>query len=215
MTGMSGYAYEYQLNGGYISLDGGYRVGICGELSHNRDGRAEFATINTVCIRVPQDRMLYSNECFKKLYDKSVYNTCVISPSGCGKTTFLKNFVMHLNETRPQLHICIADERGELSPKGLKNSSIMTNCNKSKAVEYFVRCMNPDVIVFDEVWSEVDFTAVHNAMQSGVPVVFSIHGTSTDNLVFQNHYKSLSELVSRVVILSKRLGPGTIEAMER
>ena len=214
ITAMSSFAYDYQLSRGYITLKYGYRVGISGDISYNRNGKEQFAKINSVCFRIAQDRMLYNPACFKKLYDKSVFNTSVISPPGCGKTTFLKNLIMHLNDNRPDMHICIADERNELTPFGLKNASIMTNCNKGKSVEYFVRCMNPDLIVFDELWYECDFESVRNAMMSGVSVVFSIHGTETGKVVFQKDYDSLLPHIKRSVKLSERLGPGTIEKLE-
>lgn len=215
ITGMSPYAFEYQLNGGYIPLKFGYRVGVSGEISYTREGKAVFGKINSLCIRVSQNRMLYDTNVFKTLYDDRIYNTCVISPSGCGKTTFLKNFAAHINTVRPDIHMCIADERGELSISGLKNSSVMSNCNKSKAVEYFVRCMNPGLIMFDELWGEDDFVSVRNAMMSGIPVVFSIHGTDEENTVYHQHYDKLKSLIKRNVILSKKSGPGTLEVIKR
>ncbi len=214
ITNMSAYAYEYQLSGGYIPLYGGHRVGICGDFTYNRDGKAIFGKINSVCFRISQNRMLYNRDVFKKMYNKTIYNTCVVSPSGCGKTTFLKNFIMHLDDVRPDIHICIADERGELAVCGLRNASVLSNCNKGKAVEFFVRCMNPGVIVFDELWSEDDFLYVKNAMLSGVSTVFSIHGTDKENLVYHRSFNTLSPYIERCVILSKRFGPGTIESVE-
>ena len=80
ITGMSAYAYNYQLNSGYISLKHGCRVGVCGDVSYNREGKGELTKINTVTFRVSQDRMLYNIEYFKKLSRKGdVENVVAVS----------------------------------------------------------------------------------------------------------------------------------------
>ena len=211
ITNMSAYAYGYQLDGGYLTLNGGHRVGICGKISYTKDGKAVYKNITSINIRICKNKMLFDDVVFGRLYHNVIYNTCVISPPSCGKTTFLKNYIMHLNRYRPDVHICVADERGEMWQNNGDNVSVISNCTKDKAAEVFVRCMSPGVVVFDELWSDSDFYAVANVISAGIPALFSIHGTSYKNAMNNIRFKKLSQYIQCCVQLSNRKGNGTVE----
>ncbi|MBQ7900955.1 MAG: hypothetical protein IJ365_03195 [Clostridia bacterium] len=224
ITNMSPYAFEYQLGGGYLTLPGGHRVGICGSMQTRLNGEYIFKEICSINIRVCKSKIVYDEEVFSKLHTQnSIYNTCIVSPPKCGKTTFLKNYIIYLSKIMPQVHICVADEREELcggaymQSSGVMghNTSFISACSKIHAAEMFVRCMSPGVVIFDEVWSEDDFRAVENVFAAGVGAVFSIHGTSFDTVSKRKELEHLLPYIHCYADISCRNGVGTIEQIGR
>lgn len=79
-----------------------------------------------------------------------------------------------------------------------------------------VRSMGISVIATDEVGSESDVEAIKYASLSGVSMIFTMHGSSLYDISKKKGIKELIEddLFERIIILSNRKGPGTIEKIQ-
>ena len=216
---MSPNVFEYHLKRGYITTEGGHRISFCGNSIVKDNSVVTVNNLNTVVIRISKNEMLYNKSIFVNLFnDKSPCNICVISQPGCGKTTFLRNFVYYLTHEKNWLNICVADERCEIF-----NSNVICN-NVSKcfgipkvlATELFIKNMSPHIIVYDELYSEEELGCIKKTNASGVYSVFSVHGKSYENLVESGiELKKICNNNLKIVEISNRKGCGTIESIRR
>ena len=78
-----------------------------------------------------------------------------------------------------------------------------------------VRSMAPEVLAVDELGRPEDVKAMETALYCGCRILATVHGSSPEDL---KKKPVLAEMVregmfSRYVALSRRLGPGTVEAV--
>ena len=218
LTSHSVYAVRENLKNGFITISGGHRVGFCGtciirsgEIYHMKD-------ITGINVRIAKEFTGISDEFFIRINDY-FDNTLIISPPGCGKTTYLRDIARTLSNNGQ--NVSVVDERGEIFPydrygcvfdNGLR-CDVITGSNKSEGIRIVLRVMNPDVIVCAEISTFDDAYAVLNAAASGVKVLASMHGYGISDY---NNRIDFKELVNKnffkyFILLSKRNGVGTIE----
>ena len=125
----------------------------------------------------------------------------------------------------PPLRVGMVDERSELAamrdgvaqlPVGLR-TDVLDSCPKAEGLMLLLRSMSPQVLVCDELGREEDVLALEEAANAGVKVITTAHGRDEKDLLSR---PVLARLLSRncferIVILSRRLGPGTIERVIR
>ena len=92
-------------------------------------------------------------------------------------------------------------------------TDIISNCPKNVGIEMIVRSMGVNVIATDEIGGEKDIEAIKYAVLSGVNLVFTIHGSSIDDILRK---KGIGDLIREgvfdvAVVLSNKKTPGTIE----
>ena len=88
----------------------------------------------------------------------------------------------------------MADERGELLTAGhTVHCDVYTRCTKAQAIQMALRCMNPQVIVCDELGTQADLQAVEAGLACGV--------VPTARLLAMGAFETL-------VLLDGRVNPG-------
>ncbi len=169
------YARSEETRQGYITLRGGHRMGLCGQVAHQ-----ELKDIGSVCIRIAcawpgcADSLLPHAE-----------NLLIIGAPGSGKTTLLRDLARQLSTGRQARQVALIDQRGELSacvhgvPQlDVGNCDVLEGCTKPEAVAWLVRSMAPQLIITDELSGPEDVAALLDAMACGCSIVASCHGTS-------------------------------------
>lgn len=227
------YAYEEELARGYITVEGGHRVGICGRVSL-QDGRVHLIKdISSLNIRRSReitgasDKILGSvlrEDPAKSTFGASaknnanVRNTLIISPPKCGKTTILRDLARNLSNRGFRIGIC--DERSEIA--GCCNGStsydlgprtdVLDGCPKAEGILMLIRAMSPDVVMTDEIGKPEDASAIRSALSAGVRIVTTIHGSS-----FEDAAKSaVGDLITdhifeTLIILTAQPKTGTVQ----
>ena len=78
-----------------------------------------------------------------------------------------------------------------------------------------VRSMSPQVVVTDELGRIEDVRAVEEAVNTGASVLATAHGQNLKELIRRPSLAYLLEngIFERIIILSRRQGPGTIEGI--
>ncbi len=218
------YAINDQLIKGFVTLAGGVRIGICGEVVVEEGKIKTIKNITSLNIRIPHE----VRNCSMPLYNVlmkggQLQNTLVVSSPGCGKTTFIRDLAMQVGKREEFCNVLICDERCEITGIDQGKSSmldgfncdIIANCSKKYAFENGIRSMRPDVIVTDEINLEEDIEAIKNALTSGVKVVATIHAKDIHDLKKKDHFRSIvaDKLFDRYVVLSDRNGVGTCEGV--
>ncbi|MBP2634173.1 MAG: stage sporulation protein [Firmicutes bacterium] len=223
------YAFEPELQQGYLTITGGHRVGLAGQAAVI-DGTVKTLThISSLNIRLARS----IPDCAKPILpfvidriNKRIYNALLISPPRCGKTTILRDLIRQLSNGNVDLGISgvqigLVDERSEIAAceNGIPSIDlgprvdVLDACPKAKGLLMLIRSMAPEVVATDEIGRAEDVAAIQEAIHAGVSVITTVHSRTIHDL-YERPY--IGELVKhktfdRYIILSNRLGPGTIE----
>lgn len=205
---LSVYAYLDEIKNGFVTIDGGHRVGICGTVVLKDNNIYNVKNISSVNIRIANE----IKGCSDKL-DFNIKNLLIISPPCCGKTTIIRDLCRRLGCKNK---ISVVDERGEIA--GMNNGvscfdiGIMTDVlslvPKSKGIEYVLRSMSPEYIVTDEIASS-DCEALYQALTYGVKIIATAHGNNINETL--KRLKILKNQFQNIVLLSNKNGIGTVE----
>lgn len=207
------YTYENEIKNGYITLPAGHRVGISGNAVISHDRISFINNINALNYRIAKEIKGCSDKIIRDvLYNNHVRNTLIISPPGSGKTTLLRDLARSISNSGK--NVSILDERGEIA--AIQNGSpcfdigafsdVLNGCKKSHGIPLLLRSMSPDVIITDELGSDEDISVIAEAKKRGVNVIATIHASEIKDVkscVLNNF--------SCIIVLSSRLGAGTIE----
>lgn len=221
------YAIQNEINNGFVVINGGHRIGICGEVVIENGKIKNIKNINSMNIRVARQLIGVADKVMPYIVNNgNVQNTIIISPPGCGKTTILRDIVRQISSGVKILdfkgkNVGLVDERGEIAAVslGIPNldvglrTDIMSNVPKSIGMQMLVRSMGIDVIATDEIGGKEDFEAIKYANSSGVNLVFTMHGNDISDVYKKEEIKKLLNggIFSVAIILSRKKGVGTIE----
>ena len=221
------YAWESELSSGFVTLPGGYRVGVTGKCVMENGGARRISDITSVNIRITRQCAGVAAPYLPALLDASgrPLSTLVVSPPGCGKTTFLRDLARLLScgcGVRPQ-RVSIVDTRYELAGcvRGVPRfdvgprTDVRSGGEKADGILSMLLVMSPQVIVTDEIAAPEDVLAVLDACGCGVAVLSSTHGANLRDLISRPVLGTLigTRVFSRYVLLSGRHGAGTVEAV--
>ncbi len=178
------YAVLDQMVKGFITIRGGIRIGIAGELVMDRGQVVAIKHISSLCIRVPHQVKNCACALLPYLFtDQRPVSTLIVAPPGAGKTTLLRDLAWQISQRYPSLNTLILDERGELAAcyQGENQLDVGQNCDvitggtKSFGFENGLRSLRPDVIITDEIATAEDVAMLQRAVRSGVVVIASVH----------------------------------------
>jgi stage III sporulation protein AA len=221
------YAFEEEIKQGYLTISGGHRVGICGSCIIENNKVKTIKSLGSLNIRVCHEIIGCSNKVMPYIVNNNqVFNTVIISPPRCGKTTLVRDIARNLSEGLENRgfkgkKVCIIDERSEISSSyngipqmnlGIR-TDVLDNCPKAEGIMMAIRSMAPDVIVCDEIGTYKDMDSILMALNSGVKLITTIHGFGVEDLYNRPVFKEIMDnhIFKKAIILSSANGVGTIE----
>lgn len=200
------YAFENELKQGFITIEGGHRVGMTGQVQIEDGEVKNIKHISSMNIRISHEVVNCADVMFPYITeDKQICNTLIISPPRCGKTTMLRDLIRQVSDGNRWVRGCtvgVVDERSELggcylgvpqNKLGMR-TDILDCCPKSKGMLMLVRSMAPQVIAVDEIGSAEDIHALEYAMHCGCKMLATVHGTSMEEI---RKKPILDELIKR------------------
>ena len=220
------YAYENSIREGFLTIQGGHRIGLAGRYVNGR-GILDVASVN---IRISGE----VKGCALKVLPhilrstRDIYSTLIISPPCCGKTTLIRDIARLLSAgcKSPLFEgVCVGvvDERSEIAGccMGIPSNDLGPRCDvydacpKSDGIYLMLRAMSPAVIVTDEIGGRRDTEAILAAHGSGVRIVATVHGLDLETFGVGREVRELVDtgVFERYILLSARNGPGTIEKL--
>ena len=213
------YAMQTSLVKGYITLSGGHRVGVCGKTVTESGKITHLTDISAICIRISREVKGSADEIMEYLcHEGKFYNTLIISPPGCGKTTVLRDIARQLGN---RCKVCIADERSEIAAsRGStpahdvgKYTVVMDCVPKGEGIMMLLRAMSPEIIITDETGREDEEKAISELINCGAKIITTAHGYSERDILKRKYLGSLVEngVFERIIVLSGRKGPATVE----
>lgn len=219
-TECSRYTASETLRAGYVTAEGGFRIGLCGTVL-SMNGRSEgIKDISSASIRIPRVPEDIARPVFPRLLRRGIpVSTVIISPPGGGKTTLLRDLVRLVSdgsELCQPMRVSLVDERGEIAamyrgypqlPVG-RQTDVMDGCEKAAAIPMLLRAMSPQVIAVDEVALNADVEALSAAANCGVILFATAHGTSLSDLKARPVFQDLLArgVIERAVVVEGRGG---------
>ena len=215
------YAYEEEIRHGFITIEGGHRIGLVGQAVMEQDKIRNIKFVSGLNIRLASQQI----GCADKVIDaisnqQNIYNTLIVAPPCAGKTTLLRDCIRLLSNGRNKIdgvRVGVADERGEIGAcyHGVVQNDLGTRTDvldrapKALGILMLIRSMAPRVIAVDEIGTERDMEALCNAALSGCSILATIHGASPydiyDKKMFE-HLKRKNMFQRYIVLQQKEIG---------
>ncbi|SES82974.1 stage III sporulation protein AA [Oceanobacillus limi] len=216
------YRLEDELREGYITIEGGHRVGLSGKVNTLNGSVKAIQHISFMNIRIAKEKIGVAKSIIPYLYDNGYLNTLFVGAPQTGKTTLIRDVTRIMStgwgEVAAQ-KVGVIDERSEIaaSIKGIPQhnlglrTDVMDACPKAEGMMMMIRSMSPEILVVDEIGNEKDVDALLEAINAGVVVVCTIHGQTLDELKKRPSLQPLlHQSVFQRVILLESNRPGTI-----
>jgi len=219
------YAFEEELRNGYITLQGGYRIGLSGRAVLNKEGITTFKHISSFNIRISREILNAASKTIPYVTKgNDVLHTLILSPPQMGKTTLLRDLTRQLSNGFTGfrgIKIGLVDERSEIAGcfQGIPQNDvgirtdILDGCPKAIGMILLIRSMSPNVIVTDEIGKPEDIIAIEDALNAGITIITTAHSHGLEDARKRPILKSLldKKVFKRILVLGNSLGTGTLE----
>lgn len=225
ISNFSLYAYEDEIRQGFITVQGGHRIGLAGKVILEQGKVKSVKHISFINIRMSHEKKGCGAGILPYIYENDrICHTLIISPPGCGKTTLLRDIVRLVSngdETRPGISVGVVDERSEIGACYLgvpqndvgMRTDVLDCCPKAEGMLMMIRSMSPVVIAVDEIGKREDIEALAYVMNCGCQIIATVHGSSIEDIKNKPVLRKLVEekMFKRFVVLSGGTIPGQVE----
>lgn len=212
----SRYAFQNEIKRGFLTIEGGHRIGICGEVVNDEEGNVQsIKYISTVNIRIAHEIKGVADNIMQYISTANqIKNTLIVSSPGAGKTTLLRDIIRQLSngwDSNSGVNVGLVDERGEIAAcfQGIPQldvgirTDILDNCKKAVGMSMLLRTMAPAVIAVDELGSPEEIELIHQMNGNGCAVIATIHGNSIEEIKQKKMLKEIWEqkIFSNIIFL--------------
>ncbi len=223
------YAFEEEIRQGFITIQGGHRIGLAGKVVGDGSSIRSMKFISFLNVRLSHQVRGCADSVLPYLYYQGKFvHTLILSPPRCGKTTLLRDLIRQISNGNPYgegMTVGVVDERSELGAcyQGVPQNDlgirtdILDCCPKALGMMMLIRSMSPQVIAVDEIGSREDLEAMEYAMNCGCQMIASVHGRSLEEIRQKPVLKNMMEQkwFGRYIVLASQGKVGTVEGIYR
>ncbi len=178
---------------GFITVQGGHRVGLCGTAVVREDAVHNLRELSSLNLRIARQIPGIGNDVLCQMRrQKALSSLLILAPPGSGKTTLLRDLIRGLSDGvgGPAVRVGVADERGEVGAlyQGVPqfdlglHTDVMDGCSKADGLMMLLRGMNPQVLAVDEITAPEDIHALEIAAGCGAVLLATAHGSNPEDL---------------------------------
>ena len=211
------YAYEQEMKQGYITIEGGHRVGMTGQAIIENGKVKNLRYISSINLRMSHEILGCADPIFPFItYNKKLYHTLIVSPPRCGKTTLLRDMIRQISNGNGWINgmsVGVVDERSELggcymgvaqTQLGIR-TDVLDCCPKAEGMIMLIRSMGP----------AEDVHAIEYAMHCGCKMLATVHADSMEELRKKPLFDQMvaEKRFERYVLLENREHVGQVEGI--
>ncbi len=191
------YAHADTIKEGYLLLDGGIRVGVCGRAAVSEGRITGVDEIMSLSLRIPSP-VLHIGAPIEALLRECDMRAGVLvyAPAGVGKTTLLRAVAARMAGGEEPLRVALVDTRGELGA-GMDAPSllldVLTGYPRGVGVSVAARTLAAQLIVCDEIGDLAEAKEIVAAHIGGVALLASAHAGSVPELLARPGMRLLHE----------------------
>lgn len=215
------YAFEDEIRQGFITIPGGHRIGLAGQVVLDEVDKIRYVkNIHYMNIRIAHQVKGAADAVMPILFKDGIFlNTLIISPPGCGKTTMLRDIIRQVSNGSA-FHegktVGVIDERSEIAGSYLGlpqndmgiRTDVMDSCPKLSGMMLLIRSMAPQVLAVDELGSREEIRMLHRIIGCGSSVVATVHGEGLSDIVQKGFMQDAIKegMFKRYLVLGKEAG---------
>nr|WP_296841361.1 stage III sporulation protein AA [uncultured Marvinbryantia sp.] len=188
------YAFEDEIRQGFLTIQGGHRIGIAGKIIMEGEKIKSVKHISFLNIRLSHQRKGCADNILPYLIERDeVCHTLIISPPRCGKTTLLRDLIRQISNGTsyfPGITVGVVDERSEIGGAYLGvpqndlgiRTDVLDCCPKAEGMMMLIRAMSPRMIAVDEIGDYQDIRAIESVIHCGCKLLATVHGDSMEDV---------------------------------
>ena len=215
-----------QVRRGYLTFEGGHRIGLCGTAALREGEIHALRAISSANLRIARQGKGAAAPVLDGLCPGGrLADTLILAPPGLGKTTLLRDLIRSVSEGEgcTPLRVSLADERGEVAAmyngrpqlEVGRRTDVAEGCPKAQGLMLLLRAMNPQVLAVDEITAPEDVGALITAAGCGVTLLATAHGEGRAGLERRPLYRPLlKEGLFRFLVRIRREGERRIHTIE-
>ena len=212
------YSKQNEIKNGYITVNGGHRIGLCGTASIKEGKISSVTDITSLNIRIAR-QIFGAAQNLMPIITPLKGGVLIAGLPSTGKTTLLRDIAYRLSKGIG-CHIMrtsVVDERGEISGGNNFNCIDLGYCDilrgypKGEGIMQSIRALSPQVIICDEVGTEEDVQSIALGANAGAYIIATIHADNYLGLMRRKQACKLieTEAFSTLIFLSSSDKPCT------
>ncbi len=191
------YAHSETVCEGYIALEGGIRVGVCGRAGVSGARVTGVSEISAISVRIPHAAPPIGEEIAQLLRRLQLTRGVLLyAPPAMGKTTVLRSVAALMAGGNTPIRVAVVDTRGELAfslgAPGLL-VDLLSGYPRGLGISIAARTLSAQLIVCDEIGGLQEAQEIVEAHNCGVPLLATAHAADVDELLCRPGMRLLHE----------------------